>query len=77
MACVEAGPVQQEYHLRKIKDSLGDTSLEALKKHLSKIAKDNPEQSDEEKTKFEKLIALFYRAGVQPSSISPATDGLL
>ncbi len=56
-------PSQQEYHLRKIKERLGDTSLEALKKHLSKISKDNPEQSDEEKTKFEKLIALFCESG--------------
>jgi DNA primase len=56
-------PSQQEYHLRRTKERLGDVSLEALKKHLAQVTKNDPESSDEEKTKFEKLVNLFHESG--------------
>lgn len=56
-------PSQQEHHLRRIKERLGDVSLEALKKHLAQVAKNDPEASDDDKTKFEKLLNLFHESG--------------
>ena len=56
-------PSQQEFYLKMIKDRLGDTSLEALRKHLAKVVNENPEPSENEPTSFEKLYELFNSSG--------------
>ena len=53
-------PTQEEYYLKLVKEQLGDTSLQTLKKQLEKVEKENTvPSSGEEKVKFNKLLELF------------------
>ena len=60
---VALDPTRREFYLKKIKARLGDTSLEALKRHLAKVALNSTEECEEDKTRFEKLLDLFHSSG--------------
>ena len=56
-------PTQQEFYLRKIKDLLGDTTLDSLRKHMNEVKKDDQESSKKRKSQFNQLLDLFYTSG--------------